>query len=258
MIKANYHCHTTRCGHAYGKDEEYVINAVKAGFKIFGFSDHTPWQLLPYESDFYRMDIKLLPDYLASVNKLKEEYKDEIKIYLGLEAEYYPERIDWLKQLREDSLDYLVLGNHYHNYTAMDTYYGGFYNDKDKMMTWYLDDSYEALKSGLYDIFAHPDLFLCNYDHIDKTADDALEKLCLWSKEFNVPLEYNLAGLGAYRNYPNDKFFMKAAKHQSPVIVGGDYHNPEAVLNNRIYENSRKRLKDWGCLVVDTINIKTQ
>jgi len=255
-MKTNYHTHTKRCGHAYGSDKEYIENAIKAGFEVFGFSDHTPWQIHPYEAEFYRMEIDLLTDYLDSIDKLKEDYKDEIEILLGLEAEYYPDRLDWLKQLKEDRLDYLIFGNHYHNYTAMSTYYGSFSDDKDKMLTWYLDDSYEALSSGVYEIYAHPDLFLGNYEYIDKKAEDALDKLCLWSKEFNVPLEYNLAGLGSYRNYPNDKLFIKAAKYQCPIIIGGDYHNPEAVLNIRIYDNSRKKLLEWGCLVVETIEIK--
>ena len=33
MIKANYHTHTARCGHAIGTDEEYVQAAIQAGLK---------------------------------------------------------------------------------------------------------------------------------------------------------------------------------------------------------------------------------
>ena len=46
---ANYHTHTWRCQHARGTEEEYVKAAIKQGFGVLGFSDHTPW---PYESDF--------------------------------------------------------------------------------------------------------------------------------------------------------------------------------------------------------------
>ena len=41
-MKTNYHTHTTRCMHAVGSDEEYVLSAIKGGFQILGFSDHTP------------------------------------------------------------------------------------------------------------------------------------------------------------------------------------------------------------------------
>ena len=47
---ANYHTHTPRCNHAVGSEEEYVQQALKAGIKILGFSDHTPY-LFP--GDYY-------------------------------------------------------------------------------------------------------------------------------------------------------------------------------------------------------------
>ena len=57
-MKANYHTHTFRCGHASGKDEDYVKAAVNRKFDVLGFSDHVPW---PYESTYrnpgVRMDV---------------------------------------------------------------------------------------------------------------------------------------------------------------------------------------------------------
>lgn len=38
----NYHTHTTRCGHAEGTEEEYILTALRCGFKVLGFSDHAP------------------------------------------------------------------------------------------------------------------------------------------------------------------------------------------------------------------------
>ena len=42
FMKANYHTHTVRCHHAVGDEREYIENAIDAGMKILGFSDHTP------------------------------------------------------------------------------------------------------------------------------------------------------------------------------------------------------------------------
>jgi histidinol phosphatase-like PHP family hydrolase len=39
-----YHSHTTRCGHAYGSDEDYVEAAITNGFRVIGFSDHIFFQ----------------------------------------------------------------------------------------------------------------------------------------------------------------------------------------------------------------------
>ena len=49
MMKANYHTHTLRCGHAKGLDEQYIEAAIGRGMEELGFSDHVPW---PYENGF--------------------------------------------------------------------------------------------------------------------------------------------------------------------------------------------------------------
>ena len=41
-MRTNYHTHTTRCHHATGSDEEFVLSAIKGGYQELGFSDHTP------------------------------------------------------------------------------------------------------------------------------------------------------------------------------------------------------------------------
>ena len=33
-MKTNYHTHTTRCMHATGDDEDYVLSAIKGGYRI--------------------------------------------------------------------------------------------------------------------------------------------------------------------------------------------------------------------------------
>lgn len=46
-MRTNYHTHTTRCLHATGSDEEFVLSAIKGGYQELGFSDHTPWNTIP-------------------------------------------------------------------------------------------------------------------------------------------------------------------------------------------------------------------
>ena len=72
---ANYHTHTWRCRHADGTEREYVETAIEAGFKILGFSDHTP-QVYP---GGYVCPVKMLPEelegYVDTVLDLKREYR---------------------------------------------------------------------------------------------------------------------------------------------------------------------------------------
>ena len=245
MRKTNYHSHTYRCNHASGKDEQYVLSAIDVGFEIYGFSDHTPWPFHPFEWDYYRMEISDLDGYLKSVESLKEKYKDKITIYTGLEAEYIPDRMDWLKKLKEDKLDFLIFGNHYFRFISPDRFYGSVWTD---LIEHYLDDSYNALSSGIYDFFAHPDFFLRSIHVIDRKCEDAFEKLCLWAKEFNTPLEYNLSGYNEKRKFPCDKLFQLAAKHEVPVILNGDYHRINEVLDIDLYIERKSQLEKWGCV----------
>ena len=104
MIKTNYHTHTTRCKHAEGLDEEYVIAAINAGFTEIGFSDHAPWPKLPIEFQAIRMDVSEFPDYFQSIKRLQRQYANKIKINIGLEAEYYPDRMDYMKKLLEENI----------------------------------------------------------------------------------------------------------------------------------------------------------
>ena len=96
-MKTNYHTHTTRCMHATGDDEDYVLSAIKGGYRILGFSDHTPWK---YRTD-YVADMRMLPEelpgYVESLKTLREKYHDRIDIRIGLECEYFPQYIHWLK-----------------------------------------------------------------------------------------------------------------------------------------------------------------
>ncbi len=78
----NYHTHTTRCMHAIGSEEEYILAAISAGYTELGFSDHTPWH---YESGYHatmRMDESQLEDYVHTLSVLRDKYKDKILLRL--------------------------------------------------------------------------------------------------------------------------------------------------------------------------------
>ena len=121
----NYHTHTIRCMHAIGSEEEYILAAISAGYTELGFSDHTPWH---YESGYHatmRMDESQLEDYVHTLSVLRDKYKDKISIKIGLECEYFEDKMEWLKeQLEKYKLDYIILGNHFDDSDETGIYYG--------------------------------------------------------------------------------------------------------------------------------------
>ncbi len=75
-MKTNYHTHTTRCHHATGSDEEFVLSAIKGGYQEIGFSDHTPWK---YHTN-YISDIRMLPEDCRAMWKASVRYKKNTRI----------------------------------------------------------------------------------------------------------------------------------------------------------------------------------
>jgi len=107
-----YHSHTTRCGHAYGSDEDYVEAAIANGFRVIGFSDHIFFPGI--QQPGMRGDYSMLADYQQSVLSLKKAYQHKIQVHLGFEAEYYPIFDSYYRSLlQEKGFEYLILGQHF-------------------------------------------------------------------------------------------------------------------------------------------------
>ncbi len=227
----NYHTHTTRCGHAYGTDREYVECALKAGMETLGFSDHTAYDFLgrPLRDRPMRMKPEELPEYTASIRALAEEFKGRIEILTGVEAEYYPTYFSRLLELlRENEVRYMILGQHYIGDEIGEPYCGREMTD-ETILQRYVSQSTEALKTGLFTYFAHPDLIRYVGDGEIYTRE--MRKLCRAALDTKTPLEINLLGLAEGRHYPNRDFWKIAAEEGNEVVLGFDAHRPEHLLN---------------------------
>ena len=250
MNKNNYHTHTARCYHASGKDEEYVKAAIKAGIKELGFSDHTPWH---YNSSFkatMRMPESQLDDYIESIRYLKEKYKDQISILIGLECEYFERYMPWLeKMLKDKQIDYIILGNHYYETDELHQYFGSPVNEY--YLKAYVDHCIKAIDTGLYSYIAHPDLVY--YDKDSKLYQEEMSRLCAYAKEKDMPLEFNLLGFMSGRHYPNESFWKIASKYQNKAIIGFDAHSPDALLKDDIYQQAFNYLSSLDVELIDTI-----
>lgn len=249
-MKVNLHTHTARCGHASGTDEEYVLAAIEAGYDILGFSDHTPF---PYPSSFVNqsaMAMEELEDYISSVLSLKEKYKEQIDIYLGLECEPLMRFLPFLKEIRP-RLDYMILGNH--GDLEEGPYFGRLSTAKE--LGHYLNYLLEGMESGLFLYVAHPDLLFNRYASFDADAKEISTIICREANKHKLPLEYNLNGL--YRDtpegclgYPCPGFWEIAARENVTAVVGVDAHRPPQFL---VYDlpAAQQRLRDMGITVLE-------
>jgi histidinol-phosphatase (PHP family) len=256
MRQTNFHTHTKRCHHAINEDEEYVLNAIKNGYEVLGFSDHACWK---YDSNFVpriRMRVEDFSGYKESVLTLKEKYKDQIEIRLGMEAEYFPKYMDWLLDFCiENEIEYLVFGNHYYQSDETRIYLGG---AKGKYMKAYFDTCVQGMKTGMYAYLAHPELILRDTKgKMTKGIERGFHLICRTAKELDMPLEFNIAGMQCnmmmgYEEYPNENFWRIASTYKNKAIIGVDAHEANA-LDKKYYDMAKEYLERFDVEIVDDI-----
>ncbi len=104
MQEFNFHSHTYRCMHADldTRDEEYVQEYIKMGFKKMAFTDHCPEKNEIDTRTDMRMKYSQKEEYLSSIKNLQEKYRGIIEIESGYELEYLPGEEDNIRELTED------------------------------------------------------------------------------------------------------------------------------------------------------------
>ena len=84
-MKNLFHVHTYRCGHAENISEElYIEKAITLNASDIWFTDHAPFPNDPFGG---RMKYEQLNEYIDTLLQLKEKYKEEINVHIGLEIE---------------------------------------------------------------------------------------------------------------------------------------------------------------------------
>ena len=251
---ANYHTHTPRCNHADGKERRYIERALEGGFQELGFSDHSPYFFdeLGYYSSF-RMRPELLPDYVETLLALREEYKGRIRLYIGLEAEYYPKLFSRLLEfIRQFPMDYMILGPH-PLYNETEGVFSPRPTDDMKLLDQYREQTLEALETGLFSYFAHPDLFCFTGD--PKAYERHVRSICRRVRELDIPLEFNLLGYSEGKHYPDPRFWRIVGEEQPKVVIGCDAHKPSAVWNPQLIAQAESILSGFGITPIETVKL---
>ncbi len=252
---ANFHTHTHRCNHAIGREEDYVKEALKAGMKTLGWADHTPYTFTGGYYSHFRMRPIQLPGYVQTIQELREKYAGQIEMPIGLEAEYYPKHFENLIAfLRDFPIDYMILGQHFLDNEYGAPYSGHWTAEKD-VVRQYCRQSMEAMNTGLFTYFAHPDLI--NYTDDRKFYQEMVRELCVEAKRCGMPLELNLLGIREGRWYPTSWFWEVAAEEGCDVILGCDAHTPEGLNDPAAERKALDMVKELGLNLLETVELRS-
>ena len=234
--KSNLHTHTRFCD---GKDsaEEVVLAAIAAGMETVGFSGHSG---LPFSTS-WTMKQERTREYQKEILRLKDAYRDQIHILLGIEQDYLTGVPDYPYEYVIGSVHCIEVGDEHFMIdesaqvltNAAQKYYGG---DFYKLCRAYYEYMAEVIDRTHGDIVGHFDLVTkfneggCMFDESDpryrRYAIDALDALL----EKDVIFEINTGAMSrGYRRspYPSPLLLRRIAEKGGNVTITADAHAKE-------------------------------
>lgn len=244
----NYHTHTVLCGHAQNTVEEMVLSAIDRGFSEIGISEHfgSCWfthTIRPENADFY----------FAECRRVKEKYKDKIKVRIGVELEWeeYNHNIRF-NDLKKYDPDYIIGSVHIlkgFNFTGDQQGYDCLpFCELDSIIIDYFSVAADMIRSGQITCLGHFDHYkkryvLENEEKYYPYYDEIAKAL----RDCNVAMELNttcMNGVGKYINDPNYYMLDRCREYNVPVVVTGDSHRAEDIDLN--IQNGINLLKSVG------------
>lgn len=254
----DYHTHHARCGHASGELEEYVKRGIDIGLSQIGLSDHMP--LIHVDPADYlpgmAMAMEELPKYVEEAFELKEKYKGQIDVRVGLEGDYiegYEEQIAEI--IHRYPWDYVIGSVHFlgewdiTDYRQLAGWEG---RDVNEVFHQYYNAVQKAARTKLYDFIGHIDVIKrFGYNPTEDMTSLERETLDI-IKACDGAIELNASGLRhqAGHMYPEPSMLEYAYQIGLPVTVGSDAHQPEKLAEN--LDQALKLLKKIGFSQIST------
>ncbi|MBE6562956.1 MAG: histidinol-phosphatase HisJ family protein [Ruminococcaceae bacterium] len=253
MKLTNFHTHTTFCDGAH-TPEEIVLHAIELDFDAIGFSGHghiyfdKPGSMTP----------EMTEEYIKTVSALKEKYSGKIKIFCGVEQDYYCAPLT-------HKFDYVIGSVHYvkkdGGYLVVDasadilehgvnTLYGG---DIYSACEDYFANVADVVNKTDCDIIGHFDLITkynekrplidINHPRYVKAATAAIENLIPTGRVFEINTGAIARGLRT-TPYPCDWMLREIAKRGGKVILSSDSHNKNTI--NCAFDEARELALSCG------------
>lgn len=243
IYKTDYHIHTYYSD-GIGWPEDYIGRAMEIGLSEIGFSDHLT---LTDEQQDWSIKLSMLGEYIDRINKLKESVTG-IKVRLGLEVDYFPDKEDEIyKLISKLPLDYVIGSVHYMGEGTVDLG-PEYYEDKDidKLFESYFTLIAQAASSGLFDFMAHPDLVRIFRYYPSVSAESMYRLLAGELCRSDVAFEINTNGMNKpLRDFYPDRRYLHVFREEGvPVCVNSDAHKPARL--GQYFDDAYRLIREAG------------
>ncbi len=256
----NYHSHTEFCD-GRASMSEIAGAAFNAGFKAWGTSPHSPI-CCPSGANMKAEDVD---SYIIESRRLKEEYKDKMRILIGMEIDYvsseFGPHIDYFQSL---PLDYRIGSVHFVRtkdgrpvdvdgpaerfLKYLETEYG---DDIRYVAETYFKMELEMLDAGGFDIIGHLDKIGDNGSHAWPEMEDQdwyadlVEQVIAKATEKGIIIEINTKKFDSgKRFFPSERWWPLLKKYGAKLVLSTDAHYTDKVAAG--YEAAYERLLERG------------
>ena len=247
---SNLHTHST---FSDGKNtpEEIVLTAIENGFVSIGFSDHG------FTAFHEGYCMKETPKYIAEIKQLKEKYKKDIEVYLGVEEDSYC-------YVNRRDFEYIIGSAHYclvdgvyypvdSNPEKFQKCFEQFYFDPVKLAHAYYKPFCEYINMRKPDIVGHFDL-ITKFDELDESVFFQNKEYMKLAEQYTLNaarsgclFEVNTGAISrGYRTtaYPYHNLLQILRKNGNGLVLSSDSHQRDTL--NFKFEDMRYFLKDAG------------
>lgn len=262
MYKVSYHNHSD---FSDGKNSmsEMAAEAYAAGFTHYAFTDHNH---IPGQEG-WTVSKNMAADYLAEIEKLKNLYDGKMKIYSGIEKDWFykqgeeeiftPEQrkrldivIGSVHQLKGSKTFDFIDGD---PFTYDCVFKEQFDSDPHAFVYEYFASMEEMIINMRPTLVAHPDIIRIHnasgkyFSEKDPYYYDLIEKLARTMKKYGCVSEINGGGDFRHHNgvfYPSDDLLNIFRETGIPLTIGLDAHSTQMLT--AYYDKSLTMLKNAG------------
>lgn len=238
MKKYDLHIHS-EYSDGLNSIEDIIVSAIEKGFDIVGISDHSYTEF----DESYCIKKEDVQNYYNEIERLKNKYSDKIKVYSGIEQDFYSDESDVQFDYKIGSVHYLKVNG---CYLPVDESKEILLSDVDKHfgsdIYAYLECYFETVSKVIdktnADIIGHIDLINkfnendCLFDTKNIRYITAFKNACNKLIKTGRYFEINTGAISrGYRSspYPSNEIYNYLKDNGAKFILSSDSHSIDTI-----------------------------
>lgn len=258
MRKIDYHMHTKFSADSEANPREHILKAIEKGLDEICFTDHQD-----FEYPFMSFDLDV-DAYFNELKLLKEEYKDQIRIKIGVEIGL---DLDFVKEINDFinkyDFDYVIGSIHVIRQTEFYDPAAYFFNKtKEEAHKQFFLNTLECVKTfDCFNCLGHLDYIVRYGPYEDKSVDhksyqDIIDEIFKVLISKNKGIEVNTSGYRDLKTcgFPNFQQVKRYYELGGRIItVGTDSHT-----SDRVGEHVEDVIKEYQKIGFDDVSTFTK